>query len=166
MSPPLGIPASDRRPCGGSGGKNLILLIADFLSTVARLLGPGGTKTVVAENLLLKHQLLIVKRSRRSALNLNAWDRLLLGHWTLLIHPGRLARSAVILKSSMLLPFHRALVVRKYRLLVLIPQQENAWAEGSVRRNHPSDPRNQTEKPPVWPPEDCPSNLPRFWRGD
>jgi hypothetical protein len=91
--------------------KNLFLLIGYFISTIARLLRPGGTKAVLAESLLVKHQLLILNRSRQRALNLNQMERILLGLWTLLINPRRIARSAVILKPSTLLQFHRALVI-------------------------------------------------------
>jgi len=97
--------------------KNLILLIIHCLAMFALLLRPGGTKAIVAENLLLKHQLLISSRSRQRTPNLSALDRIFLGLWTLLIKPRRIARSAVILKPSTLLRFHKALVKRKYRLL-------------------------------------------------
>jgi hypothetical protein len=36
-----------------------------LLATVARLVGPGGTRSVVAESVLVKHQLLILNRSRK-----------------------------------------------------------------------------------------------------
>ena len=45
----------------------LALLFIHFVVTVARLLGPGGTRSVMAESLLEKHQLLILKRSRTRA---------------------------------------------------------------------------------------------------
>ncbi len=44
-------------------------------------------------------------------------DRIIAGLCTLFIHPGRLVRSAVVLKPSTLLVFHAALVKRKYRQL-------------------------------------------------
>ena len=47
--------------------KSVLLLLAHFLTTLARLLGPGGLKTVLAENLLIKHQLLVLSRSRQRA---------------------------------------------------------------------------------------------------
>jgi len=90
--------------------KNLLLLIVHFISTVARLLRPGGAKTLLAESLLLRHQLLVLNRSRKRGPALNVLDRVLMGIWTLLIHPRRLAKNAVILKPSTLLGFHRALV--------------------------------------------------------
>jgi hypothetical protein len=34
--------------------KELLSLIAHLLSTIAKLLGPGGAKTIVADSLLMK----------------------------------------------------------------------------------------------------------------
>lgn len=42
----------------------MFILLTHQLTTVAKLLGTGGTKAVIAENLLLKQQLLVVTRSR------------------------------------------------------------------------------------------------------
>jgi len=36
-----------------------------FIAVLARLLGPGGVRSLVAESLLLKHQILILNRSRK-----------------------------------------------------------------------------------------------------
>jgi putative transposase len=84
---------------------------------VARAASPGGVRWVVVESLAVKHQLLIMKRSRRRAPNLTAWDRLMLGFWTLLVSPKRLRKIAVIIKPSTLLRLHQALVKRKCHLL-------------------------------------------------
>jgi putative transposase len=72
---------------------------------------------VVAESVLMKHQLLIVNRSRGRAPNCCVWDRLIAGFCSLWIKPTRLVRVAIALKPSTLLHFHRALVQRKYRQL-------------------------------------------------
>jgi hypothetical protein len=72
-------------------------------ATLARLLGPSGVRSIVAESLLLKHQLLIVNRSRQRSPNLSAWDRILAGWMALLVRPTRLLRSAIVLKPSTLL---------------------------------------------------------------
>jgi hypothetical protein len=42
--------------------RELLALLAHLMVTSARLLGPGGVKGVVAESLLLKHQLLIINQ--------------------------------------------------------------------------------------------------------
>jgi hypothetical protein len=72
--------------------KLLFLLLGHLLVTLARLASPGGLRSVVAESLAVKHQLLIVKRSQRRAPNLTSWDRLLLGCYTLLVSPKRLRK--------------------------------------------------------------------------
>jgi hypothetical protein len=92
--------------------RNLAVLFIHFIATLARLLGPGGVRSRVAESLLLRHQLLIVNRSRRSS-NLCAWDRILAGWMALLVRPTRLLPSAIVLKPSTLL----AMGKRKYRML-------------------------------------------------
>ena len=47
--------------------KDLLALFAPLLTTLAKLLGPGGAKAIVADSLLIKQQLLIINRSRRRA---------------------------------------------------------------------------------------------------
>jgi putative transposase len=97
--------------------RNLVVLFIHFIGTLARLLGPGGVRSLVAESLLLKHQLLIVNRCRQRSPNLSAWDRVLAGWMALLVRPTRLLRSAIVLKPSTLLALHKAMSKRKYRML-------------------------------------------------
>ena len=97
--------------------KDLIFLIFQLLTTLAKLNRPGGGRVVIAENLILKQQLIIHSRSRQRAPNLSTQDRALLGFWSLFLNPRRIARSAIIIKPSTLLRFHTAMNKRKYRLL-------------------------------------------------
>jgi transposase InsO family protein len=97
--------------------KDLLILLAHLLTTIARLLGPGGVRAVVADSLLMKQQLLIINRSRKRAPNLSALDRFLLGFWSLFLDSRRLRRAAVIIRPSPLLKLHNLLKQRKYRLL-------------------------------------------------
>ena len=97
--------------------RDLIILLVHLITTVFRLVGPGGLRSVLAESVLIKHQLLIVNRCRRRAPNLRVSDRLIAGLCSLWIRPKRLLRSAIAFKPCTLLNFHRALVQRKYRLL-------------------------------------------------
>jgi hypothetical protein len=76
--------------------RDLLILVAHLLRTVARLLGPGGAKAVVAESLLMKHQLLVINRSRHRAPNFSTLDRILLGFWSLFLAPRPISRAAVI----------------------------------------------------------------------
>ena len=97
--------------------KDVFYLLFHLLTALAKLLRPGGSRAVIAENLLLKQQLIIHSRSRQRAPNLSTRDRALLGFWSLFLNPRRIARSAIIIKPSTLLSFHNALKKRKYRLL-------------------------------------------------
>ena len=97
--------------------RDLAIRFIHLITTIAKLIGPGGARAVIAEPLLVKHQFIILNRSRERAPNLGPLDRIIAGLFTLLIHPGRLVRAAVVLKPSTLLAFHAALVKRKYRQL-------------------------------------------------
>ena len=97
--------------------KDLLILLAHLLTTVAKLLGPGGARAVVADSLLMKQQLLVIHRSRRRAPSLSTLDRFLFGFRSLFLDPHRIQRAAVIIRPSTLLKFHNLLKKRKYRLL-------------------------------------------------
>ncbi len=84
---------------------------------LGKLLRPGGVRSVLAESLLLKHQLIVLRRSHKRAPNVSRWDRLLMGFTVGVIRPKRLAKTAVCPKPQTLLRFHKALVKLKYRWL-------------------------------------------------
>lgn len=88
--------------------RDVIYLLFQLLTTLAKLLRPSGGRTVIAENLILKQQLIIHRRSRQRAPNLSTLDRALLGFWSLLLNHRRIPRSAIIIKPSTLLRFHTA----------------------------------------------------------
>ena len=97
--------------------RDLATLFIHLLVTIARLFGPGGARSIVAESLLVKHQLLILNRSRARAPDLRPTDRVIIGLCAILMRPARLLRSAIVLKPSTILSFHQTRVNRKYRLL-------------------------------------------------
>lgn len=109
--------------------KDLLILFVHLLIKIARLLGPGGARAVVADSLLMKQQLLVINRSRRRAPNLSTLDRFLFGFWSLFLNSHRILQVAVIIQPSTLLQFHNLLMKRKYRLLY------------SSDRNHKSGPK-------------------------
>lgn len=78
---------------------------------------PGGVRSVAAESLLLKHQLIILNRSQKRAPNLTPWDRLLIGFTAGFVCPKRLSKIAVSPKAQTCLRFHQALIRLKYFLL-------------------------------------------------
>jgi putative transposase len=117
--------------------RDLLILLAHLLATIAKLLGPGGARAVVADSLLMKQQLLIINRSRRRAPNLSVLDRLLLGFWSLFLSPHRIQRVAVIIRPSTLLAFHDILKKRKYQRL---------YSSGSKRKPGPKGPSQELIK--------------------
>src|SRR4051794_1273676 len=82
--------------------RDLILLFVHGIVAVLRLARPGGVRSVIAESVLLKHQLLILNRARRRAPNLSVSDRLIAGFCSFFINPTRLIRAAIALKPSTL----------------------------------------------------------------
>ena len=106
-----------------------IILLVHLIATLARLMGPGGLRSVVAESVLVKQQLLILNRSRHRAPNLCASDRILAGVCALFMRPARVIRSAIVLRPSTILEFHRALRTRKYRWL-FSPKRRRTGPQG------------------------------------
>jgi hypothetical protein len=76
------------------------VLFLHLLATVARLAGPGGARSVIAESVLVKHQRLILNRSRRRSPNLRLSDRVVAGLCVLVMRPRRLIRSAIVRGSQ------------------------------------------------------------------
>ena len=94
--------------------RDIVLIIIHLTVTAAKLFGPGGVRALVAENLLLKQQLIVLRRPRRRAPNLTVWDRFLFGFGSLFLSRGRMRKVAIGFQPSTLLKFHEALVRRKY----------------------------------------------------
>jgi len=113
-----------------AGMRDFILLCVHVIVTMARLAGPGGLRSVVAESALLRHQLLILNRGRKRAPNLRATDRIAAGLFTLFIRQARILRSAIVLKPSTLLSLHNRLKQRKYRMLFSPPRRGRPGPKG------------------------------------
>jgi putative transposase len=67
---------------------------------IAKLCGPGGVRAVIAENFLLKQQLIVLRRARQRAPNLLRRDRLVCGFWSLFLSAGRIRKVAALRRSS------------------------------------------------------------------
>jgi transposase InsO family protein len=97
--------------------KDLLLALLHLAVMTAKLCGPGGVRAVIAENLLLKQQLIVLCRARRRAPNLALSDRLICALGSFFLSPGRIRKVAIGVRPATLLAFHQALVRRKYRRL-------------------------------------------------
>ena len=77
--------------------KDFLLTLLHLAVTAAKLCGPGGVRAVIAENLLLKQQLIVLRRGRRRAPRLTRGERLLCGFGSLFLSSGRIQKVAVAL---------------------------------------------------------------------
>src|SRR5438477_5070880 len=113
--------------------RDIFTLFLHAVVTIIRLARPGGFRSVVAESVLMRHQVLILNRGRKRAPNLRAPDRIIAGLCTLLMRPARVLRSAVALKPSTLLHFHKMLTKQKYRLLFSPKRVRRPGPKGPTR---------------------------------
>src|SRR6516162_9020265 len=114
--------------------RDVLILFLHLIVTIFRLARTGGLRSVVAESLLVKHQLQILNRGRKRAPNLRATERIIAGLCTLFMNPARVLRSAIVLKPSTLLHLHHVLAKRKYRMLF------------SRQRRRPPDPKGPNKE--------------------
>ena len=130
--------------------KALLLTLLHWAVMTATLCGPGGVRAVIAENLLLNQQLIVLRRPRQRAPRLTASDRLLFGFGSLFLSPGRIRKVAIGVRPSTLLALHQALVRRTYRRLFSSREcPKAARTEGAERGTHPGHRRAQVTESSV-----------------
>ena len=113
--------------------RDVVILFLHLIVTLARLARPGGLHSVVAESLLVKHQLRILNRGRKRAPSLRAAERIIVGLCTLFMNRARVLRSAIVLKPSTLLHLHHVLAKRKYRMLFSSKRRRQPGPKGAHR---------------------------------
>jgi hypothetical protein len=59
--------------------RDIVIVFVHLIVTLVRLARPGGLRSVVAESVLVKHQLRILNRGRKRAPNLRPEDRIVVG---------------------------------------------------------------------------------------
>src|SRR5215469_12111181 len=114
--------------------RGIFTLILHAIVVIIRLARPGGLRSVVAESVLLRHQVLILNRGRTRAPNHRVADRVIAGLCTLLMRPARVLRSAIALRPSTVMHFHKMLTKQKYRML---------FSSKRVRRPGPKGPTKE-----------------------
>jgi putative transposase len=135
--------------------RDVLILFVHLIGTFIRLARPGGIRSVVAESVLVKHQLLILNRSRKRAPNLRTWDRIIAGLCLALMRPARVIRSAIVLRASTLLHFHNILVKGKYRLLFSPKQRRKRGPKGPSDRTHRRHRRDEARQSELGLPTNC-----------
>ena len=106
--------------------KDALLTLLHLAVMAAKLCGPGGVRAVMAENLVLKQQLIVLRRGRRRAPSLTLSDRLLCGFASLFLSPGRTRKLAIALRPSTLLAFssgHGAWQIPSAVLVNAVPEE-------------------------------------------
>ena len=144
----------------------IFALIAHLLSTSVRVAGPGGVRAVIAESLLLKHQLIVLNRARNRAPRLTAWDRLLFGIGAFWVAPNRLPKIAIGIRPSTLLRFHRALIQRTYRLLFTPRTRQRPALKGPSKQLSAAILEMKRRNPRFAVSANCPGDYSRVWRRD
>ena len=76
--------------------RDIFALFLHAIVTIMRLGKPGGLRSVVAESLLMRHQLLILNRPRKRAPNFRSTDRVVAGLCTLFMRPIRVLRPPIV----------------------------------------------------------------------
>src|SRR5215471_9010658 len=97
--------------------REFIVLLVHSIATLVQLARPSGLRSVVAESVLVRHQLLILNRGRKRSPNLRPADRIIAGLCTLFMRSARVPGSAILLQPYTLLHLQSTLRPRKYRIL-------------------------------------------------
>ena len=116
--------------------------------------------------MLVRHQLLILNRSRKRSPNLRVYDRVIAGLCTFLMRPARVLKSAIVLKPSTLLRFHKLLVKRKYRASFFAQTQKTTGSEETGPGTHRRRRCNETPESHLGLSSNCPADLTRVRRRD
>lgn len=96
---------------------NLLPLLYILLKMLFKSVKPGGVSSIVAENICLRQQLIILTRNKKRCPNLSNADRFIFGFFGQYLHYKRLSRLAILVKPATLIKLHKIFISRKYRLL-------------------------------------------------
>ncbi len=96
---------------------NLLQLMFMLITALLKIKKQGGTKALVAENICLRQQLIILNKNRQRSPNLTHLDRLVFAISAELINAKRLSRLAILLKPATLIKIHKAFAMKKYKKL-------------------------------------------------
>ena len=110
--------------------RTFLILILHFFTTVAKLIGSGGVKAIIAENLIIKQQLIVLNRPRKKGPSLTTLERITFALLAFVVTPKRILKSCVIFKPQTWLDFRNYLVKRKYSKLFSAKQKAKPGPKG------------------------------------
>ena len=111
----------------------LLQLLAQFLRCVALLCRKDGFKEVVAQNLILTQQLIVLNRGRKRAPSISPFQRIWLAFLLMFLSTRRLQQTAVAFRPSTFLRFKEFLVRQKYKFLFSSGKQSKPGPKGPSR---------------------------------
>jgi putative transposase len=110
----------------------LLELLVDLMGVTIGMVRPGGIKAVVAENLILKQQILLLNRPRKRCPNLSNLHRFIFATLCQFIRRSRISRVSVAFQPSTLIAIHRHFTKRKYRQLFASKPKKKPGPKGPV----------------------------------
>lgn len=96
---------------------NLLQSLYIIFRMLFKSVQPGGISSIIAENICLRQQLIILSRNKKRCPSLLNIDRFTFGLFSQYIPYKRLIRLAILIKPVTLIKFHKFFVSRKYKSL-------------------------------------------------
>ncbi len=116
---------------------DLLRFIYESLRSSAFFFSFQDAAALVAEIVLLRHQLLVLTRSKKKCPTLITFGRALIALFAFKMAPKRIGKTSIAIASAILLDFHRALVNRKYSKI---------FSEKSHAKPSPKGPSKEQEE--------------------
>lgn len=110
--------------------KTMLLQFLTLMVCILRVTKSGGIKAVIAENLLLRQQLLVLTRGKCRCPSMKPPERIILAFCTHMISPKRIGKCAIGVAKATLLSLYRALVKKKYSRLFSNKGRRKAGRKG------------------------------------
>src|SRR5215467_12700321 len=134
--------------------RDFLVLLLHSIVTMIRLTKPGGFRSVIAESVLVRHQLLISNRGRKRAPNLCAGDRIITGLCTLFMAPVPDLAFGMVVKPSFPQPAEETQVPH----VVLTAARSSARTERIGETTHRRRCRNETAESELGLSPNCPAD--------
>ena len=99
--------------------KDTIIFFISLLSTLLKIIKPGGIKSLIAENLAIKQPLIIIKRKSKISKPppLTPFQRIFFSFLSYFMSEDQIRQISVIISPNIILKLHNILKNKKYRLL-------------------------------------------------
>src|SRR5262245_32653505 len=138
--------------------RDFLILFVHVIVTLARLARPGGLRSVVAESVLVRHQLLVLNRGRKRAPNLRARG----SHHRRLVHPLHTPGAGFLFRhrseACHSAPSPECAAETKVPLVVFARAQASAWSKRTEERPYRRGRRDETAQSALGLSPHCPAD--------